>query len=299
MRYYFNIADIRICMESEIEVAWNSYISAFLCAPEESYDEYYECECVDVLPCEGELLYRDQFQMVFGNGEYEERLHFFWGQDEPCMLYKEYEEKKVIYLNRRFMESFLREDNYSIFNAMAFEKVLMKHRGVVLHSSFIIWEGQAILFTAPSGTGKSTQAMLWEKCRGAVIANGDRTILKMKNGQVYAYGMPICGSSDICRNVTVPVRAIIYLSQAMENQIEEMDLKQRIKKLISEITINFFDRNFLETAMEMIAEIAEHVDMYHYSCTKEERAVDVLEDRLKEKEHGSNKAFKSYRTGDM
>lgn len=288
MRYYFNIADIRVCIESEFDIAWNDYIKAFICQAEESYNEYYECRCADKLPLEGELVYQDQFQMIFKAGKYEERLHFFWGQDEPCMLYREYEEKKVIYLNRKFMESFLREDNYSIFNAMAFEKVLMKHRGVVLHSSFVIWNGQAILFTAPSGTGKSTQAMLWEKYRGAVIANGDRTILKIQNGQVYAYGMPICGSSDICRNVTVPVRAIIYLSQAAENQVEELDLKQKIKKLISEITINFFDRNFLEMAMGAITEIAGNVDMCHYYCTKEASAVEVLENRLKEKKYGSD-----------
>lgn len=288
MDYYFNIAGIKIRIESDIAVAWNSYISAFLCSPCQDYEEYYRCVLEDGLRACGEPVYKDEWQVIFKNGAYEERLHFFWGQKEPCMLYREYENRKEICLNRRFMESFLRKDNYCIFNALAFEKVLLKHRAVILHSSYIIWKNQAILFTAPSGTGKSTQASLWEKYRGAVIANGDRTILREKNGKIYACGMPICGSSDICLNMEAPLRAVVYLSQAPEDFVEDMDLKQKIKKLISETTINFFNRNFFDGAMEVISDIAARVDMYHLFCTKEESAVDVLAGKLEGESYGSN-----------
>lgn len=288
MNYYFKIADIRIWIESELEINWNSYIRAFQCEEQESYEEHYVCICADGLTPEGTLVYRNQFQMIFSCGEYEERLHFFWGQKTPCMLYKEYEDRKVVYLSNAYRESFLREDNYSIFNAMAFEKVLMKHHAVVLHSSFIIWKGEAILFTAPSGTGKSTQAALWEKYKGAVIANGDRTILRIKDGKVVADGMPICGSSDICLNVEVPLKTIVYLSQAPENTVREVELKQAIKNLISETTINFFDRNYFEQALAVLTEIAEQTKMYHLFCTKEREAVEVLAAKLEELEDESD-----------
>ena len=51
----------------------------------------------------------------------------------------------------------------NIWNYLAFENVLINHTGFILHSSFISWQNNGILFTAPSGTGKSTQADLWKK----------------------------------------------------------------------------------------------------------------------------------------
>lgn len=293
MNYYFKIAGIRIRVESDIVIHWNGYITTFLCAPCEAVDVYYQCKFTDKLVPRGKLIWQDHHQLIFRSDEGEERLHFFWGQTLPCMLYRECSDKNMIYLNECFRESFMRKDNYSIFNAMAFEKVLLRHRAVVLHSSFIIHDGQAILFTAPSGTGKSTQASLWEKYRGAIIANGDRTILRMDNGCLWAYGMPICGSSDICLDVEVPVRTVVYLAQSPVNRIAKVELKQRIKNLMSETTINFFDREFLEEAMEVITEMAKTLSMYFLECTKDEEAVKTLEAQLKENDNGSDKTSES------
>lgn len=288
MDYFFNIAEIKIKIFSEIEICWNQYIQRFRMFPCVRYDEYYECRCVDSFSIEGDLVYQNEWQKTYKRGAYEERLHFFWGQKEPCMLYKELLDRKIIYLHNNFRESFLREDNYCIFNAMALEKVLMKHEAIILHSSYIIHKQKAILFTAPSGTGKSTQASLWERYRDAVIVNGDRTILCERDGEVYAYGMPVCGSSDICLNQNAPVHAIIYLSQSPKNEIQQISLKQRIKYLISETTINFFDAEYLNQAIEIITSIAQKVDMFSFSCTKEKDAVETLGNYLEGNILGSN-----------
>ena len=288
MEYFFNIAGITIKIFSEIEICWNQYIQRFRMSPCVRYDEYYECRCVDSFSIEGALVYQNEWQKIYKHGAYEERLHFFWGQKEPCMLYKELPDRKIIYLHNNFRESFLREDNYFIFNAMALEKVLMKHKAIILHSSYIIHKQKAILFTAPSGTGKSTQASLWERYRDAVIVNGDRTILCERDGEVYAYGMPVCGSSDICLNQNAPVHAIIYLSQSPKNEIQQISLKQRIKYLISETTINFFDAEYLNQAIEVLTRIAQKVDMFSFSCTKEKDAVETLGNYLEGDILGSN-----------
>ena len=44
---------------------------------------------------------------------------------------------------------------------MGLEHLLATQRAVILHSAYIDYKGKAILFSAPSGTGKSTQAELW------------------------------------------------------------------------------------------------------------------------------------------
>ena len=42
-----------------------------------------------------------------------------------------------------------------MFNAMGFDVLLAKERKLILHASFIVYRNKAILFSAPSGTGKS------------------------------------------------------------------------------------------------------------------------------------------------
>ena len=57
-------------------------------------------------------------------------------------------------------------------------------------ASFIRWQGRGILFSAPSGTGKSTQANLWVQHQGAEVINGDRAALRQVGGRWQAFGLP-------------------------------------------------------------------------------------------------------------
>ncbi len=69
----------------------------------------------------------------------------------------------------------------------------------------------AVLFTAPSGTGKSTQAELWRKHRGASIINGDCTLIAEDDGVFTAFGFPFSGTSGIFENRKAPIAAVVYL----------------------------------------------------------------------------------------
>ena len=230
----------------------------------------------------------------------EMRFHYFWGFKEPCMLYEEtHTGDRTIYLNRKYEVALLNTGNYKIFNALALEKVLIAHGDIILHASYVDHQGRAILFTAPSGTGKSTQAALWEKYRGAQIINGDRVIIREGKQGFEACGIPICGSSDICVNKTLPIAAVVYLQQGMENQIQLMGVAESVKKLISETTISFFNQEFAERALERIQCFGAHIPCYSYSCTKDEDAVIKLYNTLEGDYYGSDQSFEPNRTGGM
>ena len=105
-------------------------------------------------------------------------------------------------------------------------RMLAEHGGVVLHSSYIITQrGEALLFSAPSGTGKSTQAELWRSYAGAKVINGDRALVKAENG-VTANGILFSGTSGISENVTAPLRAIVLLRQSEKNEIRSVSGKE-------------------------------------------------------------------------
>lgn len=106
-----------------------------------------------------------------------------------------------------------------VLNALEAEHLVTEQNGCIFHCSFIRWNGKAVLFTAPSQTGKSTQAELWHLHRDARIINGDRAAVGLVNGVPMAQAIPFAGSSQYCVNRSVPLKAIVCLGQAKENRI--------------------------------------------------------------------------------
>ncbi len=98
--------------------------------------------------------------------------------------------------------------------------------GVILfHGSVIAVDGEGYLFTAPSGTGKSTHTRLWRELFGdrAFMVNDDKPLLKVcEDGNVVAYGTPWDGKHRLSRNVGVSLKGICILAQGKENHISEV-----------------------------------------------------------------------------
>ena len=113
------------------------------------------------------------------------------------------------------------DDCEYICSGASFYTHLLEHNGIMLHSSCVVVDDKAYLFTAPSGTGKSTHTELWLKQFGnrAYILNDDKPALRFVDGIWYAYGTPWSGKYDISRNERVPVAGIAVLSRGAGNTI--------------------------------------------------------------------------------
>ena len=168
----------------------------------------------------------------------------------------------------------------AIFTKLNIHGALLSKEVMILHSSFIIHNNESILFTAPSGTGKSTQASLWEKYKGAEIINGDRSAIGTRNGEYFAYGLPFCGSSNICKNKEAPLKAIVVLKQAKENSVRRLSKIEAFKILLGQVAINRWNKKDMELAMTLIEELIEKVPVVMLSCRPDKEATDVLNDYL-------------------
>lgn len=162
------------------------------------------------------------------------------------------------------------------------ELQLLSLGAVSLHSSLVRRaEGDAILFTAPSGTGKSTQAALWEQFAGADTLNGDRSILRCVDGVWTAFGSPFAGTSGIFRNEHAPVRAFVVLRQAAENTIRRMAPAEAFRALYSEMVLPRWHTGAHETLISLVETITRQLPVYLLACTPDERPVRLLSDTLK------------------
>lgn len=152
---------------------------------------------------------------------------------------------------------------------------------VLFHCSYISYKGKAILFTAPSETGKSTQAELWHIYRDTDIINGDRAAVRIADGNVIAEGVPFSGSSPYCENRSLPLKAIVYLGQAPKTSIRKLRGYEAFSRIWEGISVNTWDRTDLEVASDIVKHIVETVPVYHMPCTPDEDAVIVLEKELR------------------
>lgn len=147
----------------------------------------------------------------------------------------------------------------------------------ILHASYVLLQGQAILFTAPSQTGKSTQAHFWTQYRGAQIINEDRVIISHRDGVYYANGCWAMGSAQVCRNVTAPIRGIVLLSQGPENRVSYPPAFEKLQRLIPQCT---FDARSVDGRVRIIDAVSAMIDcvpILAFACVKDPTGVEELE----------------------
>lgn len=169
----------------------------------------------------------------------------------------------------------------TVLNSIAAEQLVARAGGFILHASYVLWEGKAILFTAPSETGKSTQAELWHTLRCAEIINGDRSAVRIADGKVCAAGVPFAGSSQICKNITAPLAAIVYLGQAKQTTIRRLGGFEAFRRIWEGVSVNTWNRGDVALVSETVQRAARSVPVYHMLCTPDESAVNALEQALR------------------
>lgn len=171
---------------------------------------------------------------------------------------------------------------HRLFSIAGMHSILLQNHAPILHASYIDWNGSAILFAAPSQTGKSTQSHLWMRCAGAEIINDDRVLLRRTRGVWNAYGYPCCGSSEICINRTLPVRAIVILEQGPENRVVQMPEAQKIRTLVSGIEVYLWSMEEIDLSFHLAEQLAREVPVIKFICRPDDNAVDVLKQHLEE-----------------
>lgn len=183
------------------------------------------------------------------------------------------------YINEKIIER-KSSDGYSPFMYLCLEKIYLDFRTLFLHSSFIKYEEYGIAFSAPSGTGKSTHAKLWEEYEDAKIINGDRAALNKINNQWMIHGIPMCGTSGIHHNYCTVLKSIIIIRQAPYNKVSTLSIAEKFRLLFSEISVNNWDVQQTNITMDLIQDLITHVPIYLLECTKEPEAVEVLKNYL-------------------
>ena len=153
---------------------------------------------------------------------------------------------------------------------------------LLMHASAVSCGGKAVVFTAPSGTGKTTQAELWAKYKGAQILNGDKVFLKRDADAIHAWGSPWKGSSAYAENAGAPLRAIVVLQQAEENSIQKLEGFDVLESVIPHVFFPSWDQNCEQAVLTCLDQVLGETEVYLLKCRPDEAAVELLASALKE-----------------
>ncbi len=161
--------------------------------------------------------------------------------------------------------------------------ILEKYDGFFLHCSALEYENGAYIFTAKSGTGKSTHARLWREVFAdkVTMINDDKPIVRLIDGVFYVYGTPWNGKHSLSNNIKVPIKAIYYLSQAENNKCTKCDSFLAISKLLSQ-TILPDDSSNMDKLLSLLEKLVLTTPMYDLQCNISQDAVYTALNSIKE-----------------
>lgn len=158
----------------------------------------------------------------------------------------------------------------------SFYRQLIKFNGIMIHSSAVVVDGKAYLFTAPCGTGKSTHTALWLREFGdrAVILNDDKPAVRLEDGVFYAYGTPWSGKTNQNLNRRVPIGGICILARGEKNEISRVTGKTAIFGLLSQ-TVRPKNEVFMNKVLDLLSRLIDTVPIWQLFCTMDLEAARV------------------------
>ena len=157
---------------------------------------------------------------------------------------------------------------------VCFARNILNFDGYYLHSSAVILDGKAYLFTAPSGTGKSTHTEKWIRLFGARYLNDDKPVLRRKDGLWMAYGTPWSGKHDLSSNEGVPLGGIACLRRGNVNEIAPMPPVSALPIIMSQ-TVHRLYREQAEKQLVLLDKLLQEVPIWDLACRNDDEAAFV------------------------
>ena len=188
-------------------------------------------------------------------------------------------ERRTRCIDRTGWERYVNESK-NLCQWMSLEHLLGLYSGLMLHAALVSWRGCGILFSAPSGVGKSTQAGLWETYLGAAVLNGDRAGLRRTAAGWMAYGLPFAGSSGIYRNDCARLCAVTVLRQGPENRVRRLSPSEALVHLLPELNLRRWSRTDLARGLDLLSGLLSEIPVWLLTCRPDEGAVRLLHDTI-------------------
>lgn len=164
----------------------------------------------------------------------------------------------------------------------AFANQLEMLGGSTLHGSAISYRGEGVIFSAPSGTGKSTHTALWKQCfkDDVVFVNDDRPAIRVVDGVPMMYGTPWSGKTALNNPLAVPLKAIVFLERGNENSVSRLGFTESMLLLGGQMAKPYYDAALGGKVVDLMATLAQTVPIYRLICNMDPAAAYASKDAI-------------------
>ena len=139
---------------------------------------------------------------------------------------------------------------------------------ILMHGAVIALNEGAYMFTAVSGTGKTTHILKWlNRMPNAYVVNGDKPFIKLNNdGSLpFACGSPWAGKENLYTNTMVPLKAIILMERSENNHIEQISFAEAFPILLQQ-TNRPEDPEMMRKTLQLLRRLHPVVKFYRFQC---------------------------------
>lgn len=161
-----------------------------------------------------------------------------------------------------------------------FAAQILRFDGFQFHASAVLLDGKAYLFSAPSGTGKSTHTEKWCRLFGAKIINDDKPTLRRVDGTWMVYGTPWSGKNDLSMPVGVPLGGIAVLERGEKNTICRMLPGEAVPAIIGQC-LHFSHKGCMSKQLELLDDLLTKMPVWHLTCRNDDEAAMVSCEAMK------------------
>lgn len=180
--------------------------------------------------------------------------------------------------DRKSEKSFEGEEfTESVYESIAvYRKVgerLPYHNAFVMHGASVAYRGKGYIFTAPSGTGKSTHIKLWMDNLGeqVTVVNGDKPVLRRTDDGFEVCGTPWAGKEGWKNNIKVPVGGICFITRGKENKIKRINPQDAFLRMIHQIYLTR-DPAAKDKTFELLDKLLLEIPLYLLECDMSKEA---------------------------
>lgn len=162
-----------------------------------------------------------------------------------------------------------------IWMGSEFYNALIHFSGMLLHSSCVVYNNEAYLFSAPCGTGKSTHTQIWlKRFPGAYILNDDKPAIRITEKGIYAFGTPFSGKTNLNVNKGVPIKGICMISRDTYNHIEPISADEALFNILNQ-TVRPGEAENMDKLLNTLDNVLHSVPVYRLFCNMELEAAEV------------------------
>jgi len=224
----------------------------------------------------GSTLYNLNNRAIFQTDSKE--IVIVFSDNKPVLKIEKSNDYKEITLYLMKTMNGLAEIEY-VYTGIFFMELCLYHGIQSIHGSAITCNEQAVIFSGPSGVGKSTLVSHWKRLDSSIqIINDDKPLLSI-NHDIQVSGSPWSGKTKMNKNITLPLHSIVFLEQGLSNQVRQLSNPEKVLFVMKNINRPRQDDLWNKT-QEVLEKLIDEIPMYLASITNSIEAAMSIKEKI-------------------